>query len=247
MITLNNIFVNKNGKHILCVNHLHVVKGEVIGLIGPNGAGKSTLLKTMAFLEDQVEGELIINGQIMSLTKPSVEGRRQFSFVFQQPLMLDTNVFNNVATGLKFRKVAKQELKTRVNLWLDKLNISHLSKRHARTLSGGEAQRVALARALVTEPEILFLDESFSALDLPTKRKIMSDLKAILAESQITTVFISHDYQEIKYLCQQAILLYNGEMIGKFNLVDLPLSHFAKPLQTFIKDWKTPLLGQYYE
>ncbi|WP_042345603.1 ABC transporter ATP-binding protein [Bacillus massiliigorillae] len=246
MITLNNITVNKRGKKILSVNHLTVVKGEVTGLIGPNGAGKSTLLKTMALLENQVEGELKLKGDVMSVVKPSLENRRLFSFVFQQPLMLDTNVFNNVASGLKIRGIDKQEIKRRVEQWLEKLSISHLHNRHARSLSGGEAQRVALARALVTEPEILFLDEPFSALDLPTKRRIMSDLKAILAQTHITTIFISHDYQEITYLCEQAIVLYNGEMIGKYKLVDLPLSHFTKPLQTFITEWKTPLLEHYY-
>lgn len=246
MISLKKIVVNKYGKTILSVPELSINKGEVLGLIGPNGAGKSTLLKTMALLEEKAEGEMKVKNNVISMANPSLCQRRLFAFVFQHPLMLDTTVYNNVATGLRIRGIPKKETRDRVYEWLGKLDIMHLEKRHARTLSGGESQRVALARALVTNPEILFLDEPFSALDLPTKRALLADIKTILSELGVTTVFISHDYQEIKYLCHDVVLLYQGKHVGRYNIDALKKMKFEPSLNQFIKEWHTPLLEGYY-
>lgn len=246
MISLQNISVHKFEKQILHVPFLSVNKGDVVGLIGPNGAGKSTLLKVMALLEEGVHGDITIKDTKIAASRPTLEKRRLFSMVFQQPLMLDTTVFNNVAVGLKIRGFSKTEIKKKVEEWLDKLRISHLAQRHARTLSGGESQRVALARALVTQPEILFLDEPFSALDLPTKRRIMADLQAIISDLHITTVFISHDFQEIKLLCEEVFVLFQGEYKGRYRIDDLSQQDFNQELQQFIKEWNTPLIEGYY-
>jgi len=117
--------------------------------------------------------------------------------VFQESLLLNTTVFNNVAQGLSFRGVTGKEAALKVEPWLERMGISHLSGRSARNLSGGEAQRVSLARALVLQPEVLFLDEPFTALDFPTRNDLIRDLSGIIRENGITTFFVTHDISEI--------------------------------------------------
>jgi tungstate transport system ATP-binding protein len=158
----------------------------------------------------------------------------------QQSLLLSATVFQNVAVGLKLRNVPKRELKERVDFWLEKFRISHLAKKHAGVLSGGEAQRVNLARAFVLEPEVLFLDEPFSALDFPTKVKLLKDMKEIIQQTNTTTLFISHDMLETKYLTDTLLILKNGEVkqIGPtFEVIAAPNADTAD----FLNEWALPL------
>jgi tungstate transport system ATP-binding protein len=243
LITIQNVTVEKYGKKILSIPHLDIQVGEMTAIIGPNGAGKSTLIKTIALLEDTATGSIQFEGQSIQPSNAPLGARRSISVVFQQPLMLDTTVFGNVSVGLKIRGYSKKEVKEKVSYWLNRLNVGHLANRHARTLSGGEAQRIALARALVTEPKILLLDEPFSALDLPTKRAILHDLKTILKETGITTLFISHDYQEALFLTDEFIVIHRGELIGRYTYENLKQFNSSKELGAFIKEWMTPLVA----
>lgn len=243
MITIQNVTVEKYGKKILSIPHLDIQEGEMTAIIGPNGAGKSTLIKTIALLEDTATGSIQFEGQSIQPSNAPLDARRSISVVFQQPLMLDTTVFGNVSVGLKIRGYSKKEVKEKVSYWLNRLNVGHLANRHARTLSGGEAQRIALARALVTEPKILLLDEPFSALDLPTKRSILHDLKTILKETGITTLFISHDYQEALFLTDEFIVVHRGELIGRYTYEELKQFNSSKELDAFMKEWMTPLVA----
>jgi tungstate transport system ATP-binding protein len=212
LLHLQNIKYERGGQSILQIHELNLSKGEVLGIMGPNGAGKSTLVKVMALLEAPNAGSIFYHGDEVSVRSLSLEQRRKFAVAFQQSLLLNTTVFQNVAIGLKLRKISRKTIEEKVNYWLEKFNISHLAHKHASSLSGGEAQRVNLARAFVLEPEVLFLDEPFSALDFPTKVKLLKDLKAILEATKTTTVFISHDMLEVKFLTTKLMIIINGQI-----------------------------------
>ena len=224
LITIHNLIVKRGEKAVLHVDELTIVRGEVLAVVGPNGAGKSTLLLTLARLLNPEQGKIFFNNTQAKNESDTVY-RRRIALVMQDPLLFDTSVFENVASGLRFRGIAKDEIRQKVPLWLERLGVSHLSKRRASQLSGGEAQRVSLARALVLEPELLLLDEPFSALDPPTRSSILDDLGALLKETSTTTLFVTHDLPEATQLADRmAVVIENRlQQIGKSN------SLFEKP------------------
>jgi tungstate transport system ATP-binding protein len=211
--------------------------GEFLGMMGPNGAGKSTLLKIMAFLESRTSGEILYRGQVIPKGNPPLELRRKFSVALQQTLLLDGSVFNNISIGLKLRKLPKAVIKEKVSLWMEQFQISHLAKKNAHFLSGGEAQRVNLARAMIVEPEILFLDEPFSALDFPTKIKLMEDFKQIIEAAGTTTAFVSHDLMEINYLTNRLAIIVNGE-VKQSGPTQRVLEQPNSATSPFLNEWK---------
>lgn len=239
LITVKNLEVKAGKKVLLSIPHFEIQEGEVLGIMGPNGAGKSTLIKALALLERPALGSIILKDK--DITKEmTLEMRRKFAVAMQQPLLLDTSVYQNIAVGLKLRKLPRQEIKSKVTYWLEKFQISHLAKKHAHHLSGGEAQRVNLARAMVLEPEILFLDEPFSALDFPTKVQLLKDIKSIIHQTKTTTVFVSHDLMELKYLAENLAILMDGELKQNGPAEEV-LSSPNSSTAAFINDWKTLL------
>jgi tungstate transport system ATP-binding protein len=240
IIRLTNVSYTKNMKNILYIDELSFDKGEIYGLIGPNGAGKSTLIKIAALLDTPNNGVVNFDNQTINSNIP-LELRRKISVVFQQPLMLSDNVFNNVAISLKLRKLPKNIIKEKTTFWMQQFGIIHLANRNAKNLSGGEAQRVSLARAFVTDPEIIFLDEPFSALDLPTKRTLLKDIKKVLNETKITTILVSHDYNEIKYLCNKVVLLIDGQVELVTDVDLLGETNFSSKVEAFMNEWMVPL------
>lgn len=200
-----------NKKPILHKVNLEIEKGECIGLVGPNGSGKSSLLKILALLEPPTSGKILFNNQEIPSNIP-LEIRRRIAVVFQEPLLLNMNVFHNVAVGLRIRQLSKVQIEETVQYWLDAFGISHLSKQHVRSLSGGEAQRVSLARAFALDPEILFLDEPFSSLDAPTIEELLLDLNRVFQSTGITSLIVSHDFREIKHLTNRVYVVLNGEI-----------------------------------
>ena len=224
LVELHDLLVKRGGHPALQLDHLEIQGSEVLAVVGPNGAGKSTLLLTLARLLKPERGEILFNGQ-----HPKAESdtayRRRIALVMQDPLLFDASVFANIASGLRFRGIPKDEIRQRVLLWLERLGVAHLSKRRANQLSGGEAQRVSLARALVLKPQLLLLDEPFSALDPPTRSRLLEDLGALLDETATTTVFVTHDLTEAVQLSgRMAIIVGN-----RLRQTGTPEDVFTKP------------------
>ncbi|WP_442596055.1 ABC transporter ATP-binding protein [Neobacillus sp. D3-1R] len=212
ILEMEGVKYNIRDRKILDLPSFELYEGEWLGIMGPNGAGKSTFLKLLAFLENQSAGSIRYRGEKWTAASLPLPLRRRFSVALQQSLLLQGTVFENVAIGLKLRGEKKAGLSNKVMEMLELFDIHHLAKKSSNQLSGGEAQRVNLARALVTEPEVLFLDEPFSALDFPTKVKLIEDFQRIIELTRTTTVLISHDLLEIQSLSKRLLLLMDGEM-----------------------------------
>jgi ABC-type sugar transport system ATPase subunit len=211
LIEIRNLLVQRNKRSVLQVDSLEIQHGETLTVVGPNGAGKTTLLLTLARLLKPAHGEIRFDGKSLNDWN-ELEYRRKISFVFQSPLLLDLTVEENVALGLKFRGISKEETQTRVSRWIKALGVESLSKRRASQVSGGEAQRVSLARAFVLEPELLLLDEPFAALDPPSRLKLMEDLSKLLEENQRTAVFVTHNLNEATKLSQRVAVIVEGAL-----------------------------------
>lgn len=212
LIELEKVSVARGRRTVLEVDKLEIRKGEVLAVIGPNGSGKSTLLQVLAFLLSPTHGVIRFAGNEINGSSPSLALRRRVAVVFQMPLLINSTVYNNVALGLKFRRIGRTETKVRVERWLERLGVLRLRDRSARQLSGGEAQRVSLARALAIEPDVLLLDEPLAALDAPTKAELLGDLEAVLRESGITSVFVTHDRNEAAAIGDRIVVLINGSV-----------------------------------
>ncbi|SMB89402.1 tungstate transport system ATP-binding protein [Thermanaeromonas toyohensis ToBE] len=221
-LRLEGIKVVKGGRQVLAVDELYIAGGEVWGLLGPNGAGKSTLLQVVALLERPDQGRLYFDGEpIIWRRRELLRLRRRLSLVFQEPLLLSTTVYQNVALGLRFRGMEEKEISRRVEGWLKLLGLSHLASRYPWELSGGEARKVSLARALVLEPHLLLLDEPFTGLDLPTRTLFLEELRRIVKERNITVLFVTHDYTELPLLADRVVLLSEGRILSTGRPEDL--------------------------
>ena len=204
--------VNRGGNIILDISTFELIEGEVLSLIGPNGAGKTTLLQALAFLSKPTAGDVLFKGARIT-PKTALAYRRQIAMVFQEPLLFNATVYENVASGLEFRKMAKATIADRVDRQLSRFGIDHLKQRSAMTLSGGEAQRTSLARAFATEPEILFLDEPFAALDPPTRETLIDDLEMALRQTATTAILATHDRIEALRLSDRIGVMNAGKMM----------------------------------
>jgi len=208
-----NLEVKRGGTVILNVPSILIEEGEVLSLIGPNGAGKTTFLQTLSYLLKPFQGEIFFKGKKVEANHSVLEYRRKLAMVFQEPLLFDTTVFNNVASGLKIRGMRRNEICDRVMEQLDRFGIGHLNDRSAKTLSGGEAQRASLARAFALRPEILLLDEPFTSLDPPTRDSLIEDLEHILHQTQTTAILATHDRMEALRLSDRIAVMNAGQIL----------------------------------
>ena len=226
LLAVAGLRVEANGQTLLSVPYLEIACGEVLALIGPNGAGKSTLLQVLACLRAPTAGTLHFDGQGVDLHTPPLALRRRLAVVFQEPLLFDTTVEENVASGLKLRGLAKTIIRERAALWLERLGISHLATRLARTLSGGEAQRTSLARAFVLDPDLLLLDEPFSALDPPTREALTETFHRLQRQTRVTALFVTHDRLEALRLGDRVAVMNQGEILQ----IGTPEEVFGQPV-----------------
>jgi tungstate transport system ATP-binding protein len=167
VLEVRDLKVSRGGVEVLDVPSFQLRAGEFVSLIGPNGSGKTTLLLAMMSLLQPTAGEVWVRGERVLGGRAAVEARRRMAMVLQEPLLFDTTVRENVASGLRLRGLDRKETARRVALYLERFKLTPMAQRSARKLSGGEARRVNLARALAVEPEVVFLDEPRRALRQP--------------------------------------------------------------------------------
>jgi tungstate transport system ATP-binding protein len=205
--------VVRGGVPVLDIPTLAVEPGDVLALIGPNGSGKTTLLRTLAGLSEPTGGSLAFRGEPLDSRAGREAYRRRVTLVFQQPLLLDASVRSNIQTGLRLRGLPRPEREVRVAEVADRLGIAPLLDRSARSLSGGEAQRTSLARAFALRPEILFLDEPFTALDPPAREALLEDLQTLLRSAGTTVVFATHHPADAVRLAGTLAVLRQGRIL----------------------------------
>lgn len=205
-----NLTVTRGGARIIEVPSVEIKEGEVLSIIGSNGAGKTTLLQTLLYLVKPFSGDIFFKGRRVGSELPVLAYRRALAMVFQEPLLFDTTVFENVASGLKLRGHSRSVISDTVNRYLDLFGILQLKDRSARTLSGGEAQRTSLARAFAVRPEVLFLDEPFAALDPSAREPLLEDVQNMLKQTRTTAVFVTHDLMEALRLSDRIAVMDRG-------------------------------------
>jgi len=220
------LLVVLGGHKVLGVPSLQVHPNEVLVVIGPNGSGKTTLLLCLALLLKPAVGTISYKEIPVMNSRHVLEWRRRLAVVFQESLLLNSSVWDNVTLGLRLRGVKGDEARARTQKWLERFGIANLAKRQARMLSSGEGKRVSLARAFVLEPEVLFLDEPFNALDIPTRQGLLEDFEDVLRETEVTTVMVTHDRNEALVLADRVAVLINGSI----NQIGTPEEVFSSPI-----------------
>lgn len=208
------------GKRVVVdVGHVEVAAGETLVLLGPSGAGKSTLLAVLGLLEKPDGGQVYLDGKPVSTRDP--QARMQMAAAFQRPYLFKGTIADNVAYGLRLRRVPVRQQREAVAGALARVGLEGWESRSALTLSGGEAQRVALARALVLKPRVLLLDEPLSSLDPLIKGKLTEDFARIIHEDSMTTVYVTHDQNEAMAVADTVIILRDGRAVAAGHVEDV--------------------------
>ncbi len=219
MLEAYHIYKSYEGKPLLEDISFKVGTGETVCLLGASGSGKSTLLRIIAGLEETDSGFVSFDGQDLSSTPAHL---RDFGFVFQDyALFPHLNVSENVAFGLKMRRLPQNEIAELVANSLKMVNLQGFEKRQVTDLSGGEQQRVALARALATRPRLLMFDEPLGALDRTLREDLLNELRSILHQTSVPAIYVTHDQEEAFAMADQILILHGGKIIRKGAPVDV--------------------------
>lgn len=193
---------------VLKKTSLSIEKGQLVTLLGPSGSGKSTLLKSISGLEGIDAGSIIVDGEDITNKEPR---NRDVGMVFQQYVLFpNMNVYDNIAFGLKLRKMNKNDIDKKVKEVLNLVELRDKVYSYTHELSGGQQQRVALARSIILEPKILLFDEPLSALDRKIRRNLQIQIKRIQRELDITSVFVTHDQEEAMIISDKVYVMNNG-------------------------------------
>lgn len=229
LLSVENLRIRRGGVEVLHVPFFSIAIEEKVAVIGPNGAGKSSFLLGMACLINRDSGRIVFKGEEVT-PRGEIAFRRRIAMVFQEPLLFDTTVLDNVAEGLRIRSVRRSEARERAKESLDLFRVGHLAGRSAHKLSGGEAQRVSLARAFAIKPELILMDEPFSSLDLPTRIALAEDLGRILHESGTTAIIATHDRIEAFRVVDRLMVMDGGAVIQE----GMPQEVIANPVNSFV-------------
>jgi len=228
MLEVHDIFKTYEGKPLLNDISFKVDASETICLLGASGSGKSTLLRIIAGLEEADSGFVSFNGKDLTSTPAHL---RDFGLVFQDyALFPHLSVADNVAFGLKMRRLPQHETAERVVNSLEMVNLSGFENRQVTDLSGGEQQRVALARALATRPRLLMFDEPLGALDRTLREDLLKELRSILHHTNIPAIYVTHDQEEAFTIADRVLILHDGEIIRE----GAPAAVWANPESAFV-------------
>jgi len=210
---------------------LHIPSGEFFSIVGPSGCGKTTTLRMVAGFEEPDEGRIVLDGVDMQHTPPY---RRNVNTVFQAYMIFPhLNVYDNVAFGLRRRRLGREEIRRRVAEILELVQLSHLAARKPSQLSGGQQQRVALARALVLNPAVLLLDEPLGALDAKLRKQLQVELKALQQQVGITFIYVTHDQEEALTMSDRIAVMNEGRV----EQVAPPREVYDEPATRFVADF----------
>jgi len=230
-LKLNNL--TKKFDELFAVDDVsfNINSGEFFSILGPSGCGKSTTLRMIAGFVMPTNGEILLGDNNITYVAPE---KRNIGFVFQNyAIFPHMNVFDNIAFGLKMRDVNKSLIVEKVKSSLEQVNLLGFENRFQRELSGGEQQRVALARVLVTEPQILLLDEPLSALDKKLREEMKIWIKELQKKLQITTVYVTHDQSEALTMSDRIAIMDKG----KISQIGTPKEIYEKPSNKFVADF----------
>lgn len=216
MLVIKNL-KKRYEKFSLDIENFQVKQGEFISILGQSGSGKSTFLNILAGIETEYIGEVSIKGEL--------------SMVFQDSLLLPhLNLFENIAFGLRIKKIDKNEIDARVVEVMKKLEIFSLKDKYPNEISGGEKQRVSIGRALVMKPQLLLMDEPFSSLDENLRERLQEVVKTLQKELDLTIIFVTHDRDEAFYLSDRIALINKG----KIEQYDSGINLFTKPISDYV-------------
>ena len=228
IIELKGIKKGFDGETVVENIDLTVKRGEFVTILGPSGCGKTTTLRMIAGFEIPDEGEILLDGKDISSLPPYM---RSVNTVFQRyALFPHLNVYDNIAFGLKLKKMDKDEIVAKVKHVLDVVDMEDFEKRKVSTLSGGQQQRIAIARAIVNEPEILLLDEPLGALDLKMRKEMQIELKAMHEELGMTFIYVTHDQEEALTMSDRIAIMHDGVM----DQIGSPTDIYERPATKFV-------------
>lgn len=210
---------------------LYIRKNEFVTLLGPSGCGKTTMLRLIGGFEQPDNGTITFEGKDISRVPAH---KRRVNTVFQRyALFSHLDVFENIAFGLRIKKMKESVIKEKVSRMLELVNLQGYEKRDVNSLSGGQQQRVAIARALVNEPEVLLLDEPLAALDLKLRREMQHELKTMQRQLGITFLFVTHDQEEALSMSDTVVVMRDGEI----QQIGTPESIYNEPVNAFVADF----------
>ena len=231
IIALKNISVEFDGEKVLDDLNLSIRDGEFVTLLGSSGCGKTTTLRLIAGFLEPDSGEVFFDGKSMNGVPPY---KREVNTIFQRyALFPHYNVYENIAYGLRVRKVPEKQIREQVTEMLRLVNLQGFEKRNVSRLSGGQQQRVAIARALVLKPKVLLLDEPLAALDLKLRKDMQQELKNIQKQLGITFIFVTHDQEEALSMSDTVVVMNEG----KVQQIGTPIDIYNEPQNAFVADF----------
>ena len=231
IISLENVALAFDGEPILNNINLDIFDKEFVTLLGPSGCGKTTTLRIIGGFLEPDSGNVIFDGKKINNLPPH---KRNINTVFQRyALFPHLNVYDNIAFGLRVKKLQENEIRKRVDEMLKLVNLTGFETRPVQRLSGGQQQRVAIARALINRPKVLLLDEPLGALDLKLRKEMQIELKRIQQSLEITFIYVTHDQEEALTMSDTVVVMNNGDI----QQIGTPQDIYNEPINAFVADF----------